>query len=155
MSAHVSRPPKETAPRIEQAKPRDLGAVIELLAACGLPTEDVEQHFREFVVGRKDGAVCAAAGLEVHGHYALLRSVAVQPASRGFGEARALCEALLATARSRGIHEIYLLTTTAEAFFGHLGFERVARESVPAEIRSTREFAHLCPQTAVAMRFEL
>ena len=142
------------SPQIERARLDDLSAVAGLLAACGLPTEDIGEHFDHFLVARSDGALCAAGGLEFHGAHALLRSVAVQPAWRGIGAARAVCQGLLAAARQRGCSRVYLLTTTAESFFVHLGFKRVARDALPAEIRATREFTELCPQTAIAMMIE-
>jgi amino-acid N-acetyltransferase len=51
----------------------------------------------------------------------------------------------------RGMNALYLLTQTAEHYFPRFGFERVARESVPAEIAETLEFKSACPASAVAM----
>jgi mannose-6-phosphate isomerase-like protein (cupin superfamily) len=54
-------------------------------------------------------------------------------------------------ARNLGVRRLYLLTTTAEAYFAKRGFERCAREAAPAAIRQTREFRSLCPDTAACM----
>jgi N-acetylglutamate synthase-like GNAT family acetyltransferase len=54
-------------------------------------------------------------------------------------------------ARERGVRALYLLTTTAEKFFAGRGYRRVDREAIPDPIRSTREFADLCPATAAIM----
>jgi amino-acid N-acetyltransferase len=43
------------------------------------------------------------------------------------------------------------LTTTAESFFAKHGYQRAARESAPAAIRGTREFAGICPASSTFM----
>ena len=48
-------------------------------------------------------------------------------------------------AAAHRVQAIYLLTTTAEAFFERLGYRRVDRMQAPPSIQSTREFASLCP----------
>ena len=58
---------------------------------------------------------------------------------------------LAAEARCRAAKRFYLLTTTAEAFFARRGFERIARQAVPAAIASTKEFNSLCPSSAICM----
>jgi amino-acid N-acetyltransferase len=54
-------------------------------------------------------------------------------------------------ARSRGVESIYLLTSTAEKFFGGRGYAHTERASAPASIRGTREFASLCPASSAFM----
>ncbi|EMN92862.1 hypothetical protein LEP1GSC110_4246 [Leptospira interrogans serovar Medanensis str. UT053] len=44
-------------------------------------------------------------------------------------------------AQSKEIKELYLLITTAESFFSHLGFEIVDRSIVPEAIRMSSDFA--------------
>ena len=140
---------------IAAARGRDLDAVIALLADCGLPTEDVHEHLGNFVLVRQGETVHAAAGLEIHGDYALLRSVAVAGPWRGRGIARHLCDFLVARARNNGVRQVYLLTTGAQQYFRKLGFAAVARETVPEPIRATREFSNLCPQTASVLMRDL
>jgi N-acetylglutamate synthase-like GNAT family acetyltransferase len=62
---------------------------------------------------------------------------------------------LLADARARGIHDIYLLTTTAEAWFPRFGFVRIARAAVPAALHASEEFRGACPDSAVVMHTAL
>jgi amino-acid N-acetyltransferase len=57
-----------------------------------------------------------------------------------------------ARAASRGVRELYLLTTGAVAYFEHHGFARTSREEAPERIRSTAQFCTLCPSTAFCMR---
>jgi amino-acid N-acetyltransferase len=51
----------------------------------------------------------------------------------------------------RDVSAIHLLTTMAEAFFERLGYQRVARTQAPPSIKSTHEFASLCPASSSFM----
>lgn len=137
---------------IRPARPDDLPAVQALLRASELPWEDVAPHFGAFLVGERAGALVACAGFEHYGDAALVRSVALAPALRARGLGAALCETLLGDARRRGVRDAFLLTTSASGFFVRQGFAPLAREHAPAVIRTTREFAELCPASAVLMQ---
>jgi amino-acid N-acetyltransferase len=43
------------------------------------------------------------------------------------------------------------LTDTAEVFFSRLGYTTADRQRAPECIRSTREFAEICPMSAAFM----
>jgi amino-acid N-acetyltransferase len=58
-------------------------------------------------------------------------------------------------ARSGGARELYLLTTTAEGYFPRLGFERIARDELPAALAASEELRGACPASAVTMRLRL
>ena len=64
----------------------------------------------------------------------LLRSAAVLPAFRERGVGVLLVDALVREARERSISELVLLTTTAEKFFGRLGFSRIERGTLDGPI---------------------
>jgi amino-acid N-acetyltransferase len=136
---------------LRPARPSDLDAVQALLRASELPWQDVAPHFAHFLVGERDGALVACAGLELAGREALVRSVAVAPPLRNAGLGQALCDTLLGDARRRGVRDVYLLTTTAPRFFARLGFAPLARERAPAAIQATQELASLCPASGVLM----
>jgi amino-acid N-acetyltransferase len=91
------------------------------------------------------------AGLEVCCDNALLRSVAVAPEWRSRGLGRELVTRVIADAEARGIHALYLLTTTAERYFPSFGFATIARDAVPEDIRTTGEFRDACPASATVM----
>jgi N-acetylglutamate synthase-like GNAT family acetyltransferase len=138
--------------RVRHAAPADLPAVLGLLAGAELPAEGVAESFADFVVAESgDHRLVGAAGLELHGGHALLRSVVVSPEVRGMGLGAALVEAALAHARRRGCPDVYLLTTTAEAWFPRHGFVRVERNAVPAPLLESVEFREACPATAAVM----
>jgi len=124
----------------------------ELLAECGLPADDLTAAHVEHFLGCGDSAhPDGIVGLEIHGSDALLRSLAVTAAVRGRGCGEALVAEVEALARAEGIRQLYLLTTTAEAFFVKRGYARVERGSVPCAIRQTPEFTSLCPDSASVM----
>jgi amino-acid N-acetyltransferase len=142
---------QRASPRLRAAVPADLEAVERLLTASDLPLDGVREALPTFVVADADGALVGVAGLEVRGCDALLRSVAVDPAWRSHGVGRALVTRLIADAESRGLHALYLLTTTAERYFPSFGFQPVTRDEVPAAVRETSEFRSVCPASAVVM----
>jgi amino-acid N-acetyltransferase len=77
--------------------------------------------------------------------------VAVASSHRGTGLGRTLTEDRLQAAQSQRLNRVYLLTTTAPEYFARLGFERVARESVPPPLQRSSEFATVCPASAICM----
>lgn len=139
---------------LRKAEPRDLDAVLALLAAAALPTADVARHFDHFVVLDESGVV-GVAGLEVHDAAALVRSVCVDASRRGRGLGGQLCDAVEARALDLGVRDLYLLTTTAAPFFEARGYVRVARNRAPETIRATEEFRSLCPDSAACLHRRL
>jgi amino-acid N-acetyltransferase len=142
-------------PSIAFARPDELPAIRRLLAACGLPHDDFQDDAVTFLVAREGKDLAGVAGLESLGTLGLLRSVAVSPARRDKGVARALCNAVLDHARGTGVQRVFLLTAGAERYFDRLGFAVTGRDALPAEIRATSEFRVACPQTAIAMQRDL
>lgn len=138
-----------------RAAPADLAAVKALLASERLPTEDVAAHIESFIVAREGDQLVGVVGVERLGELGLLRSLCVAAAHRRGGLGGVLCAHASALARSAGVRELYLLTTTARAFFERRGFEAIARDQAAAPVRATREFAALCPASAVVMRRSL
>ena len=90
-------------------------------------------------------------GLELYGASGLLRSLVVSPRHRSQGAGSALVTHAERVAVERGVSALYLLTTTAEAFFRRRGYVAAARELAPDAIRRTSEFAGLCPSTSAFM----
>src|SRR5262245_24947103 len=139
--------------RAEPARPHDLRGALELLGRSELTQQDVSEGWGHyFVVREDDGRVVGVAGLELHGDFGLLRSVAVDEDYRGQGLAAALVEAVLQRSQHVGLRAVYLLTTTAHDYFARRGFQDVARDKAPAEIRESWEFKNGCPSTAAFMQ---
>jgi amino-acid N-acetyltransferase len=143
--------PQQDVPRVRAAAPADLAAVETLLTASGLPLDGVKDALATFVVAEQGADLVGVAGLEVCCDNALLRSVAVRPEWRSHGIGRALVTRVISDAESRGIHALYLLTTTADGYFPSFGFRTIARDDVPADVRATAEFREACPASATVM----
>jgi amino-acid N-acetyltransferase len=129
-----------------------LPAVKRLLEEAELPASDLtDAHLRHFFAHGDDGVI----GLELYPPVALLRSLAVAPAAQGRGIGTALVQKAERHARSQGVTEIYLLTTTAARFFARAGYELIERGAAPQAIRDTQEFSSLCPASSALMRKRL
>jgi amino-acid N-acetyltransferase len=127
-------------------------AVRALLAAAGLPVADLTAaHLDDFWGCGESLDLIGVVGLEVYGTVALLRSLAVAPDGQGRGLGSALLAHAERAARQRGVQALYLLTTTAEAFFVQRGYVRIPREAAPPILRQTAEFAALCPVSAACL----
>jgi amino-acid N-acetyltransferase len=138
--------------RIRPATKGDLAEIFRFLEGNGLPISGVDRCVGNFVVAYdRNGSWVGIAGLEVYGKSGLLRSVAVDGRFRGVGQGRALVDAVLRNARSKGVEMVYLLTDNAESYFGGLGFEVVDRKDVDEAVKASVEFGEMCA-SAVAMR---
>ena len=139
--------------RIRPAEARDLDSVSTLLRNCDLPTEGLADQFgANYAIAESGPSVVGVAGVEIHGEAGLLRSVAADPARRGEGIARSLVENRMSWAGGQGLGAVYLLTNAAAGYFERLGFVEVARENAPDQIKRSREFARICPASALVMR---
>jgi amino-acid N-acetyltransferase len=137
---------------IRHARSEERANVLTLLARAGLPVEGVDEHFASFFVADDGRNVVGAAGMELRGEHALLRSVVVLDEARGVGFGSCLARRVIDDAHARGVRAVYLLTTTAEGFFVRLGFERILRDDVPLPVQESAEFRGACPASAIAMR---
>lgn len=139
------------AATLRPATMEDLAGVERLLTASALPLDGVREALPTFTVAEANGELVGVAGLEVCCDHALLRSVAVRPEWRSHGVGRALVTRVISDAEARGIHALYLLTTTAERYFPSFGFRQVTRDAVPADVQATKEFQGACPASATVM----
>jgi amino-acid N-acetyltransferase len=129
----------------EPATGDDLPAIISMLAACGLPTEDVrEAPGTVQLVWREDGMVVGTVGVDVVGERALLRSLAVAPAQRGRGLGRALAAAAELRAVEAGARTLLLLTESADALALACGFTEVSRCALDPGVTVFRQFSAGC-----------
>jgi amino-acid N-acetyltransferase len=105
-----------------------------------------------FLVAVDADSPLGMVGLETFNDVGLLRSLVVDPGARSGGIGRRLVAALEANAASKGVTEMWLLTIDADTYFEKLGYEMQERDSAPNSIRTTAEFADLCPGDAVLMK---
>ena len=140
---------------LQDSTTETLDYVESLLDANDLPTDDLWKKPESFVIAVDGSERVGIGGVETHGADGLLRSVVVTRAHRGQGHGTVLCDELEQRARASGVKQLYLLTTTAAAFFRQRGYEEIEREAAPARIRETTEFSELCPATATCLRKRL
>jgi amino-acid N-acetyltransferase len=125
---------------ITPAMPGDVRAILDLVDAVHLPLEGIAEAMGYFWVARAGERIVGTVGLEVYDDMALLRSLAVTPACQHTGLGRALIETALSYLTTRQFCAVYLLTTTAEAFFTRHGFCHMARDAVPEGVQQSVEF---------------
>ena len=123
---------------------------LAALANAGLPTDDLLEPGQRFYA-LTDDEIVGFGGYQLLGRDALLRSVIVLPDRRNRDYGRQLTSALLNRLRIEGCDRAWLLTTGASEFFERFGFIAQPRSAAPLKVASTREFAALCPASAVLM----
>jgi amino-acid N-acetyltransferase len=136
----------------EPARGFDLAPALELLERCELPEKGVAEAFGHYFAVHDDGQLVALAGLEIHGDFGLLRSVAVDPGYRKQGLAGALVEAALERAQRLKLRAVYVLTTSARDYFARCGFADCPRAEAPDEIRESWAYSTGCPTSSAFMR---
>ncbi|WP_020650693.1 arsenic resistance N-acetyltransferase ArsN2 [Solimonas variicoloris] len=131
----------------------DDGAAIRgLLAACGLPVDDLGQaSCAHFLVWREAGELLGTVGIDIVGDVGLLRSLAVDPRRRAEGAGAALITAAETLARRHRLSALYLLTNSAEPLFAARGYCRLPRDAAPAAIAAQPQFSAICPSSATFM----
>ena len=130
---------------------REWGQFSAALKVAGLPADDLLTEGQSFYqMSDVDGPI-AFGGFYIAGAEGLLRSIVVLPSRRRMGIGRRFVEFLLDRMKGSGVEQAWLLTTTAEPFFDKLQFRVRPRHEAPATIAETREFAQLCPASAVLM----
>jgi len=133
----------------------DEPALRLFLERAALPADDLATSRQAFTLALEDGRIVGSVALEVVGHDALVRSLAVAPALRGRGLGAALDDRAAEAARKLGVTALYLLTTTARDYAERRGYEVVERREVPPGVAALPQFRSLCPETATCMRMRL
>lgn len=133
----------------------DFSNIETLLKDNNLPTTDLSVAKPDFWVATDGASIIACVGIEKHGHWGILRSLAVADAHKGKGLGKSMYHEALNGAVEQGITVLYLLTQTAERFFTLLGWEKTERHNVPAPVAASTEFAGVCPSSATCMRLSV
>lgn len=126
--------------------------IISLLQANKLPSEDLPGSLSDFYIVVDDDKVIGLIGMERYGQSGLLRSMVVHPDYRNRHIAETLVRTLEEQATASGISNMYLLTETADKYFSKNGYQAIAREEVPTEVKASSEFSYVCPVSAIVMK---
>lgn len=140
--------------RIRPAQLKDKNIINSLLLAFKLPLDGLEAT-KLWVLQSGTDEVVGVAGLEVYDEQGLLRSVAVKGQLQNRGLGGALVNHIVGEAKTSGVIDLYLLTTTAPKFFKELRFKEEDRKKVIGKIAESVEFKSACPKTAVLMHLKL
>ena len=127
--------------KARKARPADVPAIHALIAhyaAQGLllprTEDDVRAHISRFLVLAEQGRVLGCVALEPYGpDLAEIRSLAVDPETRGRGLGVRLVRFALAQARQCKIARVFAMTHAPE-FFGRQGFATSTRWVLPEKI---------------------
>jgi HAD superfamily hydrolase (TIGR01457 family) len=139
-------------PSVRPAGPGDVPDVERMLREADLDARDVEARLPLTVVADGGDGIVGSAALESFGRIAHLRSVVVEPSSRGHAVGIALVARALALAAEHGHTDVYAVTETAEPFFTALGFGRIGTvEALPEEVAATPMVREVCSVSAVAL----
>ncbi len=144
--------------KLRAAGPSDREDGISLLNQVGLDAVEMTRHFPAgYVVARDgdNGALAGLAGLERHGNDGLLRLVAVRPSLQGAGLARALVIAVMDLAEVVGIRNLFVLSKIAPESFARLGWEKIGREDLPAELEAAAAVTGRDPTNATILRLRV
>jgi N-acetylglutamate synthase-like GNAT family acetyltransferase len=144
----------ESTFKIRPAQLHDQKIIRILLFAFKLPLDGLEEA-KLWVLQSSNSEVVGVAGLEVYDNQGLLRSVAVIKSMHNQGYGTSLANYVIGEAKKIHVQNLFLLTTTASAFFKKLGFKEESREKVAGRITNSVEFKSACPKTAILMRLPM
>lgn len=133
----------------------EFGSFREAVKNAGLPHQDLNYQSQVLISYYQNDEMIGTGGLEVLDRFGLLRSVSVSPDHRSQNIGKQITSDILKNAQNSNLEGIYLLTETAKDYFQKLGFKEVSRDQVPEEIKSTTEFAAVCPASAAVMVMKL
>jgi amino-acid N-acetyltransferase len=137
------KPPRVRAIAVRKARMGDIEPIYGLITKFSrreamLPRSraDLYESLRDFVVADHKGRVIGCGALTIEwDNLAEIKSLAVAGPYQRRGLGRRLVKACLAEARRLGIGKVFALTSSP-AFFDHVGFERVDRETLPHKVWS-------------------
>ena len=139
-------------PSIRRARQSELREVEEILTGAELPVDGLAQA--DIFVLEDEGRIKGVVGMERHGDYALLRSLAVAAAARSSGLGRALLRFVTQRARAAGACKAFALTTTIGEWLEREG-SQVAWSELPEALFGSAELKGACPESARAFAIDL
>jgi len=117
---------------------RDIPAMQKLVAEevrtgviLARSDDELATNIRSYVLAKDEGYLVGYTALHIHSpRLAEIRSLIVDPSFRGQSVGRKMVEYALNEARDLGVAEVLSLTYLPD-FFRKLGFEEIAKESIP------------------------
>ena len=137
---------------IKECNNKDRKSIIALLRSENLPVEDLPADLHDFFIALDEDSVAGVVGLEKYGSCGLLRSLVVDKNYRSEKIGAKLVNQLEERAKALGVSSLYLFTETASDYFAKKGYVKIKREELPADVRKSSEFSHVCPASAIVMQ---
>jgi amino-acid N-acetyltransferase len=138
--------------KIKECNNKHRESIIALLRSENLPVEDLPADLHDFFIALDEDTVAGTVGLERYSNCGLLRSLVVDKDYRDEKLGGKLVMQLEEKAKALGVTCMYLFTETATDYFTKKGYVRVKREEVPADVKKSSEFSHVCPESAIVMQ---
>ena len=134
---------KQSAEQVSQATINDIPSLMDLIRPLeqeGIlvhrPREQLEMEIENYVVIKRDGMVIASAALYSYEEkMGELACVAIHPDYRGSSRGDILINKIEELARSKGLKQLFVLTTKSAHFFLEKGFVPGTIEDLPAKKR--------------------
>lgn len=140
---------------IRRGTREELEGIRALLEASGLPVLPLHTPLANILVALEDGKLVGAAALEVISRRGLTLALAVSDEHREDGLGTSLLRSLVSRAQELGLRELYAVAGASAAHFAPLGFQPVAPDAVPGEIRGARSYRALEREGHPVLRLEL
>jgi N-acetylglutamate synthase-like GNAT family acetyltransferase len=138
-----------------RAARQDLPQIEKLLEAEGLPPLPRALPLSNLVVALEGSSVLGVVGLDVVARYGILRVLVVDGARRRQGLGASLVRSIVARCHELGLREIYAVAANAAEFLAAQGFELVAGETLPGELRSRLAAGAGGPDASAIVRLPL
>jgi amino-acid N-acetyltransferase len=137
---------------VRRARHEDIAPIERLLVAESLPLTPIVEFLDGFSVLESDGAVVGAAGIELYGEAAFLRSVVVARALRGSGFGDQLVRSALEYAQRTGSRRVYLFTMDSANFFARFGFLAISMDDFETAVRAAPQYVGVSQMPEIASR---
>jgi amino-acid N-acetyltransferase len=150
----TTRPIERDACVFRRGRASDIPALVPLIVSGELPPIFLEPYIEGFLVIEYDGRLIGCGGVEFYGPDAVIRSVVVDAAARGFRLGLDIGRLLEEDARQSGASDIYLFTLHAREFWKRLGYRDLPLEEWPAHVRENwqYQFVSQFPEAAKEVR---
>lgn len=144
---------------IRCANKEDLGSLREFLTRASLGTEGLTEETVEYflLLEDEDGAIKGTLGIEALAECGLLRSLVVSP-GQAEKDIVLLITQMMQLAKEKGMRSLFLATNKGVAlpFFELLGFVKIGRDQLPAELYSLEHIRQVFSvDNSLFLRFSL
>ncbi|MBB5174089.1 GNAT family N-acetyltransferase [Texcoconibacillus texcoconensis] len=126
---------------VRKAKQADVLGMQKQFAQVGLPQEDLDEVWRNFIIAEgEDESILATVGIVPVQEDAMLRSLVIDGQRVSSTFVLEFLEAAIAYAKQEQYRQLYLFTKGQASLFLKTGFELLERENIPQHIKETTHY---------------